>query len=893
MVSNRRKEMKKTSLTIAIAMFLGILCLGFFAGCADILNGPPAGIPESGPAGTGRVTIRLGPRTKGARTFMPSGTNFEALSFSYTFKTDDKDPVTGLIKGPVTGEIIEEETSVVLETGTWTLTVEGMDGSSVPVLEGIVRDIEISYGETNSVDVPLQIKAESGGTGGSLSYSISFPDTVTRGSLTVYRWENGEKEGPPEDLLSGTSSDGGMISKTGNLNLPAGYYRVDLDLYMADGLFTRTDIAHIYKGMNTAAEWDPLSAADFTPAETGASLAAVLNAISGLPEGAKKTYLLPSVPESMTAKSVSNSNGPVFVTIDGGGREVALDGLGSLITLNTLNKANVHLVLKNITLKGRGLTIDNNAALVTVISGSLELGTGVFITDNKHSETASNSGGGGVYVDQFGTFTMSGGKISGNTASTSSSDGYAYGGGVYVGSYTNFIMSGGEISGNTASANAASYGGGVYLASSPFGATISGGKISGNRVITSAYSSSSLGGGVYVGRTFTMSGGEISDNTADSSSGSNNDSSSNSYGGGIYAKGAFTMNGGEISDNHVLSDTYSNAALFISYGGGVYTEGPFTMSSGTISGNSAEATRVSRGGGVYTEGTFAMSGGTISGNAASASVYSSASAGGGVYVVSEGTSTMSGGEISDNNSFSFLSSYYSISYGGGVCTEGPFIMDGGEISRNTAESSICYGGGMYAFGSFNMSGGTISGNTADASFDSFGGGVYAEGTFILVNGGKISDNSVFSGSSSWSAYGGGVLVWGIFNMLGGEISGNTVTTSYPGSRPPHGGGVYVDSAGAFAMLGGEISSNTASSNTASSYGGGVAVHSSGTFTKNEGGVIYGTDTAGGALENTAGTDGYAVYVSSGKKRNATVGIGDRLDSGVDGADGGWIDPPGP
>jgi hypothetical protein len=54
-----------------------------------------------------------------------------------------------------------------------------------------------------------------------------------------------------------------------------------------------------------------------------------------------------------------------------------------------------------------------------------------------------------VYVD--GTFTMSGGTISGNTAASS----YYGGGGVYA---STFNMSGGSISGNTASGG----GGGVY-----------------------------------------------------------------------------------------------------------------------------------------------------------------------------------------------------------------------------------------------------------------------------------------------------------------------------------------------------------------------------------------------------------------------------------------------
>ncbi|MDR0706991.1 MAG: hypothetical protein LBF60_03815, partial [Treponema sp.] len=59
----------------------------------------------------------------------------------------------------------------------------------------------------------------------------------------------------------------------------------------------------------------------------------------------------------------------------------------------------------------------------------------------------------GVYVDG-GSFTMSGGTISGNTESIG-------GGGVYVFSGS-FTMSGGTISGDTASA----FGGGVYVSSS-------------------------------------------------------------------------------------------------------------------------------------------------------------------------------------------------------------------------------------------------------------------------------------------------------------------------------------------------------------------------------------------------------------------------------------------
>jgi hypothetical protein len=83
------------------------------------------------------------------------------------------------------------------------------------------------------------------------------------------------------------------------------------------------------------------------------------------------------------------------------------------------------------------------------------------------------------------------------------------------------------------------------------------------------------------------------------------------------------------------------------------------------------------------------------------------------------------------------------------------------------------------------------------------------------------------------------------------------------------------------MSGGAISGNTASSK-----GGGVYVNS-GTFTKQQGGVIYGSN-ADSALKNTVGGDGQAVYVNAeDKMRNRTAGEGVTLDGGLSGSAGGW------
>ena len=112
--------------------------------------------------------------------------------------------------------------------------------------------------------------------------------------------------------------------------------------------------------------------------------------------------------------------------------------------------------------------------------------------------------------------------------------------------------------------------------------------------IRGGYCREATGGGVYVdyGGAFTMTGGEISGNTADE-------------GGGVYVNGGgtFTMTGGEISGNKSYC-----------YGGGVYVDndGTFTMSGGEISGNTASA-----GGGVFVNdnGAFTVSGNSVvSGN---------------------------------------------------------------------------------------------------------------------------------------------------------------------------------------------------------------------------------------------------------------------------------------
>jgi hypothetical protein len=154
---------------------------------------------------------------------------------------------------------------------------------------------------------------------------------------------------------------------------------------------------------------------------------------------------------------------------------------------------------------------------------------------------------------------------------------------VYVNNGT-FTISGGTISGNTAKGA----GGGVYASREQYGsrnstfAMMTGGTISGN-------TAGGAGGGVYVDNSFTLSAGTISGNTAGAS------------GGGIRVnRDGFTMSGGEISGNTASG----------SNGGGVSAAGTVTVSNGTISGNTAKGS----GGGVWVSGSLTKTAGIIYGS---------------------------------------------------------------------------------------------------------------------------------------------------------------------------------------------------------------------------------------------------------------------------------------
>lgn len=238
------------------------------------------------------------------------------------------------------------------------------------------------------------------------------------------------------------------------------------------------------------------------------------------------------------------------------------------------------------------------------------------------------------------------------------------------------------------------------------------------------------------GASFTMNGGTIQDNIA-------NTASSDSSSPAVLLLGAstFTMNGGSICNNSgqcgtaVYLTASSNAA-----------KARFTMNSGTLSNNESRSytPKSTPTGAVFVKysAEFVLNNGTITGNCAHGG------AGGGVAVMDELPTEEHGTA---------------------------FTMNGGTISNNTASGYRCSGGGIYSCSNYvSLLGGRIENNSA---YD--GGGVYSEGntdiyTTLHIRNALITGNTADQGGGLWFCPTGDAK---LYMQDGAVIYGNTAASA--------------------------------------------------------------------------------------------------------------------
>ena len=519
-----------------------------------------------------------------------------------------------------------------------------------------------------------------------------------------------------------------------------------------------------------------------------------------------------------------------------------------------------------------------------------------------------SASGGGVFVDgdkdgPNGTFHMYGGTISDNNVIGNYGAG---GGGVSVEDYASFYLHDGTITGNTVTSDAIyNYGGGVEINKHVY-FTMESGTISGNTVTAS---NSANGGGIFAddSSVLDLSGGTITGNTADSGAGMQYYRSTVNLSGDITITGNATSAGiasnvfvrsgmpltvaGELQntigvktertptadrsvqiavagENYALKEADKNHFVYDLEGNclPVYHseeqaiclevqihEHPICGATHTnINGHTGECSNVkwTAWNGVsditYDENNTAY-------------IYLTTNA--------ERTSTL---EIAQGNTLYLCLNGHSITTNksSSVVTVGndaTFSLcdckDGGKLTHGMYTSSSRYSGhGVHLTGSkgtFNMYGGNITGNRA-----SYGGGVtidkeYSNATFNLY-GGSITDNATTGGDG-----GGGVhALFGTFTMYGGSITGNNAENAKFG-----GGGVYAGSrTGKFYMKGGSITGNTAKN------GGGVYVYQSSEFYVSGSVDITGNKNTLGIDENVYLRSGAYFVVNADLNADAKIGV---------------------
>lgn len=473
------------------------------------------------------------------------------------------------------------------------------------------------------------------------------------------------------------------------------------------------------------------------------------------------------------------------------------------------------------------------------------------LNDNSANGNDADQGGGAIHNDG-GVLIVTDTTMQGNSASGTSGSG----GGILAVPGSDVTITGGEISGNSASRA----GGGIEVRATMTDVVTS--VISGTTFISNTTGANPGNGGalhITGPATVEVQSSIVMSNTA------------TAEGGGLWnsASGTLTVADSTIQGNSAAGNAADQG------GGGLFNDGgTMIVTDTTISNNQATGTAGSGGGILVTPGgTLSVTGGSITGNMSNR-------AGGGIELNATMTDTVAITVTNVNLINNMTGS--SPGNGGGLHITGPgtAYFVGGTVSNNSATAE---GGGLWnsIAGTLTISGTAVTFNTASGNdADQGGGGIYSDGGIVVVNGADITDNQADGNSGS----GGGILMKGGRLMVDGgminsnmamragggiELNGGTVTDTLPltatisavdlsanttGNSPGNGGALHLTGPGTVAFVDGTVANNVAAAE-----GGGLWNSAVGTLsvvgTRFEANVANGSaaDQGGGALFNDGGT----------------------------------------
>lgn len=494
-----------------------------------------------------------------------------------------------------------------------------------------------------------------------------------------------------------------------------------------------------------------------------------------------------------------------------------------------------------------GGNIFNNGT--TKITGGI-LSDGAATDDTVTADTTSavDNLGGNIY-NNTNTVTISGGEITGGTATN--------GGSIYA--KVAVTISGGTITGGSAT-----NGGNIYAAVET---TVSGGTVTGGTATN--------GGNIYAAAALTVSDGTITSGTATS-------------GGNIYATAALTVSGGTITKG-----TAEN-------GGNIYTNAALDMTGGTISYGSSTKTITDTSYQYYGGGNVFLTG--------SAAVFTMNGANA---LVTEGDAAFNGGNIYLMSSAKFQLVTGTVSNGAVAYTGTCGLQGGGNIHATDGATTVDIDGGTIIGGTAMRGGNIAVVNNADLNVNAgaqlsvttpmanvawLGANIFARGSgscYVTLNGGTVS-GATADYTDTDNDYGGNIY---LHNAQLTIKEGATVT----GGKAYSGGNIYLSQTTSKVVFeGGTISAGVSAAAPTSesgvqNAGGGNIYMAAGTFTMNgENAIIEnGQAYSGGNVRISAGTfdmdngivrNGTAVYAG----KNGYAGGGNFMVSGTLDVDGGTI-----
>jgi hypothetical protein len=225
----KQLQRKYGGLTALLSAFV-LTFLGLGA-CMNPLQAPAERSPD------GSTGVRISIVTGEERTLLPSAT---FSKYVLSFSSSDGVASHGDITLTANSEIVS------LDPADWTITVTAyVDVEGGPEVAAAEGSAEVSLGSGELKGVSIRVSAQVGGGDGYFSYDAQYPADVQYGRLQVY-----DSVGTPViDKYLTSESSGNKIP------LAAGYYGLRVDLQTSYGVAIRTEIVHIYPGMETRGDY--------------------------------------------------------------------------------------------------------------------------------------------------------------------------------------------------------------------------------------------------------------------------------------------------------------------------------------------------------------------------------------------------------------------------------------------------------------------------------------------------------------------------------------------------------------------------------------------------------------------------------------------------------------